>query len=105
MSDAKIDMMAELLKVETKLKKFDCLLPFKTHARDIFEQFNSRQHHYIVSETLQRELDFEFLSTSKIIIDHFPLHYSERKRIQPSWMEYRCRLSCGMIAQGYKRNM
>lgn len=81
MSDSKIDMMAELLKVETRLKKFDCLMPFKTHARDAFEQFNSRQHHYIVIETLQRDLDFTFLQTSGIVTEHFPLHYSERKRI------------------------
>jgi hypothetical protein len=42
MDDAKIDSMAEFLKVETKLKKYDCTLPFKHDARGMFEQFNSR---------------------------------------------------------------
>jgi len=49
MDDTKIDTMAELLKVETKLKKYDCTLPFKHYARGMFEQFNSRQHHFIVT--------------------------------------------------------
>ena len=40
--DPKIDMMAEELGVETRLKNHDCLLPFKASGRTSFEQFNSR---------------------------------------------------------------
>ena len=75
MTDSKIDMMAEQMKIETRLKKYDCLLPFKSEARNMFEQFNSRQYHYIVSEILQRELDLNFLKTTEVVLDHFPLHY------------------------------
>ena len=105
LDDIKIDTMAELLKVETRLKKYDCTVPFKRYARDMFEQFNSRQHHFIVSETLQRELDFDYLTASGVIKDHFPLHMPERKRIYPSWHEYRWRLSAGMLARGFLNNM
>ena len=41
--DTKIDTIAEELKMATRLKKHDCLLPFKLHAREMFEAFNSRQ--------------------------------------------------------------
>ena len=54
-------MMAEELKVETRLKSHDCLLPFKASARTMFEQFNSRQQQFIVMETLKKEIDFEYL--------------------------------------------
>jgi hypothetical protein len=37
LDDIKIDTMAELLKVETRLKKYDCTLPFKRYAKDMFE--------------------------------------------------------------------
>lgn len=35
--------MAEKLRVETRLKQFDCQLPFKNYASNLFAQFNSRQ--------------------------------------------------------------
>ena len=41
--DPKIDLMAEKLKVETRLKEFDCQLPFKNYAARLFSQFSSRQ--------------------------------------------------------------
>ena len=34
--DIKIDLMAEQLGVETKMKNFDCTKPFKVYARDLF---------------------------------------------------------------------
>jgi len=35
--DPKIDLMAEKLKVKTRLKNFDCQLPFKNFARNMFD--------------------------------------------------------------------
>ena len=40
--DPKIDLMGEKLKVETRMKYFDCQLPFKNYASKLFTQFNSR---------------------------------------------------------------
>ena len=103
--DAKLDTTAELLKVETRLKNYDCLMPFKCFAREMFWQFNSRQHHFIVSQTLRRELDFKFMEKSKIIVEHFPLHVQERKHIYQSWYEYKNRLALGMLWKGFETNM
>lgn len=103
--DNKLDTMAELLKVETRLKNYDCTLPFKSFAREMFWQFNSRQHHFIVMETLRRELDFGFLMNAGIVLDHFPLHAPERNRIYQSWNEYKNRLAIGMIFKDLELNM
>jgi len=40
--DDKINEMAEELEVETRLKMYDCLLPFKKSAKNLFFQFNGR---------------------------------------------------------------
>lgn len=103
--DDRLDAMAELLKVQTRLKNYDCSLPFKSYAREMFWQFNSRQHHFIVGETLNRELDFKFLMQSNIILDHFQLHLEDRGRIYTSWHEYRKRLMIGMLYKGFELYM
>jgi len=72
--DAMIDTKAEEFEVPTRLKQFNCLLPFKQRALKLFDQFNSRQLQFIVTETLRSEIDFEFLKKSKVILEHFPVH-------------------------------
>ena len=42
---------------------------------------------------------------SHVILDHFPVHMPERDMIYPSWLEYRWRLSFGMIYRGFLMNM
>ncbi len=40
--DSVIDLMAEILEIECRVSKYDCQLPFKCYAADLFDQFNSR---------------------------------------------------------------
>ena len=71
----------------------------------MFEQFNARQHQYIVMTTLKKELDFDYLMQAGVIKQHFPLHMPERIRILESWRDYKYRLSLGMLATGYRNNL
>ena len=103
--DALIDHKAEELQVQTRLKQFNCLLPFKQHALKLFDQFNSRQVQFIVTETLRNEIDFEFLKKSNVILQHFPVHMPLRKQIYVSWLDYRFRLSLGMLSARFMDNM
>ena len=103
--DSVIDLMGEILEVECRLSKYDCTMPFKCYAADMYDQFNSRQHISIVLETLNQELDMDYMRKSGVIVDHFPVHMPERELIEVSWNEYRWRLSAGMIFTGFMRNM
>ena len=103
--DSVIDLMGEILEVECRMSKYDCVMPFKCYASDMYDQFNSRQHISIVLETLNQELDMDYLRKSGVILDHFPVHMPERDLIEVSWNEYRWRLSAGMIFTGFMRNM
>ena len=40
--DAKLDVMAETLKVETRFKRYACQVPFRWRQSHLFEQFNAR---------------------------------------------------------------
>ena len=42
---------------------------------------------------------------SGVILEHFPVHMPERDHIIPSWLNYRWRLSYGMITHGFLNNM
>ena len=55
--------------------------------------------------TLEQELDLDYMRKSGVILDHFPVHMPERDLVYTSWMEYRWRLSFGMIFQGFLENM
>ena len=103
--DSVIDLMGEILNVQCRLSKYDCQQPFKCYAADMFDQFNSRQHQAIIVETLQSEMDMEYMVKSGVILDHFPVHMPERDLIIPSWNEYRWRLAFGMIYRGFIANM
>ena len=50
--DSVIDLMGEILGIECRLSKYDCMLPFKCYAGDMFDQFNARQIQTIVLTTL-----------------------------------------------------
>ena len=103
--DPKIDLMGEKLKVETRMKFYDCQLPFKNYASKLFCQFNSRQQQHIVTETLQKEIDFEYLMESGVIVDHFAVHMPERRQIYAGWLDYRYRLVLGMLTGNFLDNM
>lgn len=47
----------------------------------------------------------EYMRKSGVILDHFPVHMPERDLIYPSWLNYRWRLSFGMIFTGFLKNM
>ena len=59
--DSVVDLMAEILNVECRMSKYDCQLPFRCYAADMYDQFNSRQHQAIITQTLQAEIDMEYL--------------------------------------------
>lgn len=103
--DSVIDLMGEILGIECRLSKYDCQLPFKCYASDMFDQFNARQLQTIILETLEQEMDIDYLVKSGVILNHFPVHLPERKLIYESWLEYRWRLSSGMLLTGFLRNM
>ena len=103
--DSVIDIKAEELQVQTRLKQFGCLLPFKQQALKLFDQFNSRQVQFIVTETLRNEIDFAFLKKSNVILEHFPVHMPLREQIYVSWLDYRFRLSLGMLSARFLDNM
>ena len=103
--DPKIDYMGEMLKVETRMKEFDVQLPFKNYASKLFQQFNARQQQFIVVETLQKELEFDYLMESGVILEHFPVHMPERRQINAAWVDYKYRLVWGMISGGFLDNM
>ena len=47
----------------------------------------------------------DYLRKSGVILDHFPVHMPERELIYTSWLEYRWRLSWGMLTKGFLNNM
>ena len=47
----------------------------------------------------------DYMMTSHVILDHFPVHMPERNLIINSWNNYRWRLSFGMIYRGFLQNM
>ena len=103
--DSVIDLMAEILGVETRMSKADCNMPFTCFASDMFDQFNARQHQAIITEMLTSELDIDYLVKSGVITDHFFIHLENRSFIYDSWIEYRWRLSIGFLTQNYLANM
>lgn len=74
-------------------------------AKDLFYPFNSRQHQYIVTETLKAELDFDKLIKHGVIADHFPVHNSDRDNILTSWSEYKWRLQSGFVSSRFMDNI
>ena len=56
-------------------------------------------------ETLEQEIDMDYMMKSHVILDHFPVHMPERNLIISSWNNYRWRLSFGMIYRGFLQNM
>ena len=103
--DSVVDLMGEILEIECRLSQFDCMMPFKCYAADMYDQFNARQHQAIVRETLETELDLDYLVKSHVITNHFPVHLPERNLISVSWEEYKWRLSRGMLFTGFLKNM
>jgi len=80
-SDDTFDTMAEMLNVQTRLKQYDFMTRFRGYASEIFEQFNSRQQQFIMAATFKREMDIDFLMQAKIIVDHYPVHGTDRTKI------------------------
>ena len=95
--DEVIDFMAEILQVKARLNEFDCLVPFRCYAADMFERFNSRQIQSIIMQTFSTEFDIDYLEKSKVILEHFPMHTDDRQAIEESWMKYRWRLAFGFL--------
>ena len=51
-------------------------------------------------------MDLDYLKKSGVILDHFPIHMEDRHLVYASWLEYRWRLSSGMlVGAGFLRNM
>ena len=56
-------------------------------------------------ETLENEIDMEYMRKSGVITHHFPVHMPERLLIEKSWTDYRWRLAAGMLFKGFLANM
>jgi len=50
-------------------------------------------------------MDVEYMLKSGVVLDHFPVHMPEREHVYTSWMDYRMRLSYGMLTSGFLKNM
>lgn len=83
-----LDIQAEIKFVKTRLSDYDTTADFKCFAEDFFEQFNTRQIHYILESTFREELNIEMFEQSGIVIEHFPLHEKQESReaLQQSWV-------------------
>ena len=54
---------------------------------------------------MQKELDFDYLMESNVIVEHFPVHMPERRQIIAAWLDYKYRLVIGMITSNFLENM
>ena len=48
-------------------------------------------------ETLEQEVDMDYMRKSGVILEHFPVHMPERTKIEESWNTYGLKLAWGMI--------
>ena len=55
--DFTIDLQAEIHDVKTRLSNYPVLTEFRCYASDMFEQFNARQVHSIINQTLEDHMD------------------------------------------------
>ena len=92
--------MAEIHGVKCRLSNYPVLAEFKCFASDMFQQFNSRQIHSIITRTLDDHMDLGYMMKSKVVLNHFPMHTNDgaRKTVFESWMKYRFHLALGMIS-------
>ena len=100
-----IDSQGEQLRVEARIKNYNCNLKFKAKAKQLFYPFNSRQQQYIVAKTLKTECSFDYLRKKGVIREHFPLHNTDRENILISWSEYKWRLQAGFLTGKFINNM
>lgn len=65
--DSYIDLMAEIQNVKARLSNYPVLTEFRCYCSDMFEQFNSRQIHSIIMNTLNEQMDLDYLVKSHVI--------------------------------------
>jgi len=58
-SNEVLDYMAEIYKVKCRLLDYNQTVPFKTHAEDIFEQFQARQKQFLMMKIFDEEIDID----------------------------------------------
>lgn len=103
--DSVLDLMGEILKIKCRLSHYNCLSEFKSYAQDFFEPFNSRQTQNIVLRTLELDIDLDYISRERVVLDHFHLHNRDRERILVSWHKYKWRLAFGFISGKFLENL
>jgi hypothetical protein len=72
--DAMLDLMAEVMKMKSRLAEYDCRIEFKTFMREKFERFTGREVQGLLNELLKRDLDLDTLIKSKVVLDILYLH-------------------------------
>lgn len=75
----RLDAIAHEIKIETPLTQAQCTYfvkaPFDRNKADNFNSFSATEHQKLmVDGFLSKELDFEEMMESGVIVDHFPLH-------------------------------
>ena len=76
--DSVLDLMAEIMKIKCRMSNYNVMMEFQCFAADMFDQFNARQKQSIIPQTFEMSFDIEYLVKSKVILEHFPLHETER---------------------------
>ena len=103
--DFTIDLQAEIHDVKTRLSNYPVLTEFRCYASDMFEQFNARQVHSIINQTLEDHMDLDYMLKSHVITDHFPMHTKDRHAIKASWHSNKYKLTFGFIFSGFENAM
>jgi hypothetical protein len=62
------------MKLNGRLKEFDCLATFKAYARDHFHSFNGQNLSRITKHIVDEDIGMGALMHTGVVIDHLRLH-------------------------------
>lgn len=105
--DSMLDLMAETMKMKSRLAEYDCRIEFKTFMREKFERFTGREVQGLLNELLKRDLDLDTLIKSKVVLDILYLHDADcQKSIEKGVSKYQYSLLWSLLwGRGWERNI
>jgi hypothetical protein len=74
LDDSLLDVLAEITRLKTRMDELDCRVDFKSYARHDFERFSGREVQGLLNDHLEREVDLDTLTKSKVVLDKLYLH-------------------------------
>ena len=86
--DRFLDHMGEVLGVECRMSAFNVITEYKSHARDLFESFDSMEVQRIMRKSMDKYMNFSYLIQSKVIESYFVCHHQyKRDMLRLIWRE------------------